>query len=802
MQNHGDISRPISGEEFARRATGSNIHPLESELLFASAEGLGPNLARQLTFAGCPFPCELQVLGYRRHPSDSYEHARAAHAVGLESALALAIESESWISSGCYLLPAALRPGVETRMALPGKWFDQQKGKGTTDSDIEARLVFAIDFDVKRPASTSATSSEMLASARVATRAWEYLYGVLGGASSLAYVHSGNGRQIHVALDRLSPEESRTTIAAILIGLDAIFSTTDVVVDRKLFDAKRILPACGTTKRKGAAGSMERPHRQTAIVAPASPKALSFDELRELARQIWRDTTHESRKEMEEVQGIRPTLAVFAPSSDSPYARANAVSPIEVAEWIGVVDLEGHPTCPGCGSTSGIAVLNHGFKCSHNRCSSKGRAGFRTNVDLVAECKGIPPHEAVARLSERFSLHLPPVAPEAVPLVSLAPTGGPTTPIAAARLLSVDESWLKVTPEPRQYLAVDTRTGHGALDSRGVSMLVAAGGVGKSYATIALALAVATGSLWLGTFSPREPGRVLLASAEESAEEIRRRMFYVARSTGIPTIATGAIDILDLHDVQVPLLDAESRMTEHAAGLVSVARERGPYALVILDPLSRLAGAPIDSDNIAAGLLVSALEAISSAAQGLVFVVHHTDKAARRAGIVDATAVRGASGLGDSARMVMLLTSEHVSDVEVVLLARVKANHVPRWAPLPLRRGGHGELLPMSADDLAILADLRSGGTKSGQDRRSQERKAREVEQLTETQQRASSREQEALERRAAEDAAALAIEEEMGSSITYRVFCAEMRARLGGCSKERAEDARARIKKHTNGTS
>jgi RecA-family ATPase len=792
MQNDGDF-RPISPEDFARRANGSALHPIESQLLFAAAEGLAPNLSRQIAFAGISFPCELQVLGFRRYAGDNYERARAAHATDFGNAVALCAEAETWTCSGTYLLPAVLRDGVETRMALPGAWFDQQKGRGTTDSDIEARLLFAIDFDVKRPSNTSATSSEMLSSARVATRAWEYLAGLLGGTEPLAYVHSGNGRQIHVALEHLEPEASRKPISALLIGLDAIFSTPEVCVDRKLFDAKRILPACGTTKRKGAAGSDDRPHRQTAIVTGEVLRRLTLEELTALTRAVWHDTTPESRKEMEAALGIKSTLAVFSPAADSPFAKANAVEPADVAAWIGVVDSEGHATCPGCGNTSGVAVLNHGFKCSHNTCSGKGRQGFRTNVDLVAEIKDIPPYEAVARISERFDLNLPPVAAPSAEDVSFAPS--PSTPITETRMQVVDESWLHVKPEPRKYLAIDTRTQLGALDAEGVCLFVAAGGVGKSYATIALALAIASHTPWLGTFQSEAPGRVLIVSAEESTDEIKRRLYYVAQSTGVVSLGAG-IEILDVHNVQVPLLDENYRMTEHAAALVSLVQQRGPYALVVMDPLSRLAGASIDADNVAAGLMVSALEAISSAAKGLVVVAHHTDKVARREGIVDATAVRGATGLGDSARMVMMLSSKRVSDEEIITLTRAKANHVPFWKNVELRRGVHGELLPLPPEEGEELQakQVAQDPARMRAAEREESRAALAAQEAETSRMKAEEQARLALERELAEDEVARVIEREHGTSLSYRAWCDEMRARLGGCSKDRAAAARLRI--------
>ena len=110
----------------------------------------------------------------------------------------------------------------------------------------------------------------------VALRIWNYLEGALVDSRAMAYIHSGNGRQIHLALDSLpNDEECKRFASGILIGLASLFDTPEVKVDRKLFDAKRILPACGTLKKKGAPGIPERPHRRTAIVTPETVRRLS-----------------------------------------------------------------------------------------------------------------------------------------------------------------------------------------------------------------------------------------------------------------------------------------------------------------------------------------------------------------------------------------------------------------------------------------------------------------------------------------------------------------------------------------------
>lgn len=395
---------PLTPAEFAAEVQGMPGAPLEQRLGIAQAEGLADNIRRQLRFLGQPDVVELQALKVRRNASDSFERSRAAHARGIDETIKLCEAADNWHANGIYLLTGTIKPGVETRHSAPGSWFDVPKGGGTTDGDVQARLILPIDFDAKRSAGTSATDEEMQRSVTVALAAWKFLTGALGGEQSLAYLHSGNGRQIHIALDNLPPEETKPRIAGVLAGLGSIFNTEHVVVDETLTDAKRILPACGTLKKKGAPNLPERPHRRTAIVTPPEVNRISYEELRALANAIWDANDDAGRSAMEKASGIRSTGSVVQVPRNpgSPFDLANGVDPQKVADWLGLYDANGSVRCPGCGSTDGVDVLRYGLKCLHNRCKDNGVRGFYSNVDLVVQEKKVTPIEAVKQLGVQF----------------------------------------------------------------------------------------------------------------------------------------------------------------------------------------------------------------------------------------------------------------------------------------------------------------------------------------------------------------------------------------------------------------
>lgn len=318
-------SQRLSGQQFSellqsqKNPSGSS---LEERLLAAQAEGLAANLRRQIAFVGPNEPIfEFQALGVRRHANDSFERVWACHARGIEEAIALCTEAEKWFAHGIYMMPARLKPGVESRHSSPGRWFEIPGKSGTTDSDVDARLILAVDFDVKRVRGISATEEQMQTSVRVAQNAWNYLAHHLGEAS-LAYVHSGNGRQIHIALDMLpaADEQIKNTCAGLLTGLAQLFNSSEIEVDEKVFDAKRILPACGTLKKKGAPNIPDRPHRRTAVVTPNVRTRVPLDTILNFARYVWESTDHVGRAKIEKSFGVKPqTTHSVTPIRGTPY---------------------------------------------------------------------------------------------------------------------------------------------------------------------------------------------------------------------------------------------------------------------------------------------------------------------------------------------------------------------------------------------------------------------------------------------------------------------------------------------------
>lgn len=198
----------------------------------------------------------------------------------------------------------------------------------------------------------------------------------------------------------------------------------------------------------------------------------------------------------------------------------------------------------------------------------------------------------------------------------------------------------------------------GAMQLGKVGLLIAAGGVGKTIVLIQLALAVASGRKWLDHFEVSAPGRVLIALAEEDLEEVHRRFFQLARAMRLTDQqaerAAASIVVLPLCGVPVRLVDQAGAETEMLATLRARLDDGdGPWRLIILDPLSRFAGADTEKDNAQATRFIEAAETLLEApGRPAVLIAHHTHKLSRvQDGQKASTShARGASALTDGAR--------------------------------------------------------------------------------------------------------------------------------------------------------
>lgn len=318
---------------------------------------------------------------------------------------------------------------------------------------------------------------------------------------------------------------------------------------------------------------------------------------------------------------------------------------------------------------------------------------------------------------------------------ALGPDGKPVAREAGV----FDDAWKKLSelgdlnapPKARRILLQQGE--HDVLPMGKCGLLAASGGTGKTMALAQLALAVAlepgaNKSEWLETFQVATPGHVLLALAEEDADEVVRRLYRAANAMRLSQEqrkqVAERITVLPLAGRPVALTESDGRGNVTEAPALAELRRRlseagHDWSLVALDPLSRWAGADTEKDNAAATRFVQAVETLVNApGSPAVLVAHHSGKFAGKAGEDDA---RGVSGIRDGFRWVATLTAVNADDNLRGAVLRQKpptgkSNYTRTFDDVWLTRADDsdkaGALLKANA---ATMGKLRAAHEKSGE---------------------------------------------------------------------------------------
>jgi P4 family phage/plasmid primase-like protien len=375
------------------------------------------SLKSYLTFLGRKDdePIYLQVIS----PRQVLRSAATAVATSVDEAVTLLRQADQYQSQGDYIVANRVNRGVVDRYRT-GAWVPDQRGEGISDSHIVARRCVYIDCDCVRDAGDgpvsgiSATAVEMLESLRTAGLIRRHLVALLGGSSSLGIGGSGNGGHVHIALDDLDPTESLAPVKELLAVLAAKYDTDRVHIDCSVVDAKRIAPAFGTVKRKGA-NSKERPWRRTWFIAEGEGSKiyrLSLAELDQLVVRLKADLSNEQTASL--AARNKPKTGGYATESKSPHSTpgvdgfgsANRLPYAEVMTRLGIA-LQ----CPGCGETKDSGLYEpgnrwHCFRASCQPSSPKGSGNWGV-VDAIARARGVEAKVAMREVCEAFGIELP-----------------------------------------------------------------------------------------------------------------------------------------------------------------------------------------------------------------------------------------------------------------------------------------------------------------------------------------------------------------------------------------------------------
>lgn len=296
------------------------------------------------------------------------------------------------------------------------------------------------------------------------------------------------------------------------------------------------------------------------------------------------------------------------------------------------------------------------------------------------------------------------------------------------------EEFLSDAPPAQRWLLkrLDGMRDVGVLPKGIAGLLTATGGVGKTYALIDLAIAVATGGFWLETFRVAEPGHVLLALGEEDLAEAQRRLWRVCNALELSRDERADLGkrlvLLPLRGEHIALshqVDGGQVVPSEFAGRLHdrLTQDGREWSLVVFDPMSRWAGGNIEGDNEAATRFVQIVESFCRLpGEPAVLMAHHSSKTSAKDGNADA---RGVTGIRDGFRW-----QASMDEVDGgVRLTNRKSNYSARFDELFLTKssepGNEGTLRPAkvlrpaSADDLRerVLETIRScPGLKSERD--------------------------------------------------------------------------------------
>lgn len=161
---------------------------------------------------------------------------------------------------GVYFVPNPIIPAI---LARCGNKVKQVKdAKLTKDAEIERRHWLLIDADPIRPDGISSTDEEKAA-------AWEMIQGVKEWMwahydhTEPVLADSGNGYHLLYPVDW--PASATEKAKAVLHEVADKWDNPQVKIDRKVFNAARIVKLYGTASRKGDS-TPERPHRQSKVI--------------------------------------------------------------------------------------------------------------------------------------------------------------------------------------------------------------------------------------------------------------------------------------------------------------------------------------------------------------------------------------------------------------------------------------------------------------------------------------------------------------------------------------------------------
>lgn len=269
---------------------------------------------------------------------------------------------------------------------------------------------------------------------------------------------------------------------------------------------------------------------------------------------------------------------------------------------------------------------------------------------------------------------------------------------------------LTAEPPPQSFVV------EGLIPEPVAAAIVAPGSTGKSFWLMQLAASITTGLPFMGQ-EVKRPGSVLMFGAEDSSDEMSRRLHSIVReykwdgcrldpeSLGerfYPISLLGQDNRLTVHDGR-DIVRHEARISR----LIKMAKAIPDLRMIIIDPVSRFRSGD-ENDNEAATRFVEVLEQIREETGVTVLCAHHSRKGSTGE---DADDIRGASAFVDALRFAAILSKakpgKGLGEDEAKNLVRfgvVKSNYRTDVDEQWMRRGVGGVLKPTEAPQVPSQA--------------------------------------------------------------------------------------------------
>lgn len=262
---------------------------------------------------------------------------------------------------------------------------------------------------------------------------------------------------------------------------------------------------------------------------------------------------------------------------------------------------------------------------------------------------------------------------------------------------------LATEPPPQSYVV------EGLIPEPVAAAIVAPGSTGKSFWLMQLAASITTGMPFMGQ-EVKRPGSVLMFGAEDSSDEMSRRLHSIVREYEWDGCRLDP-DSLGERFYPISLLGQDNRLTVHdgrdivrhearISRLIRMAKAIPDLRMIIIDPVSRFRSGD-ENDNEAATRFVEVLEQIREETGVTVLCAHHSRKGSTGE---DADDIRGASAFVDALRFAATLSKARpgkgLDEDEAKNLVRfgvVKSNYRTDVDEQWMRRGVGGVLKPTEA---------------------------------------------------------------------------------------------------------